>query len=188
MGTPALRLEAIYAHYRWLVRQHLPKEGPVLKTDVYNEVVGGFRHLDGCGLDAERTIWLELDPGMVHVAHMRHPTWDVRCGDIRFLPLPSCSVVAVVDLSTLDHVPPGDVAGVLASYLRVLLPGGVLILVVWCTDLAEHPPAMAGTDRQFYFHPGDVAAPLAGCDLVSFRAFHRQGSDFLLEVVARKLT
>lgn len=105
----------------------------VLKTDLWNEVLGGprdiaghFQESQGCrffGVDLVRKVCVQ--------AHLRLPTVRVVQADIRSLPFRAGSFDAVLDLSTLDHLPDAEVAGTIGEYRRVLRIGGVLLVIFW---------------------------------------------------------
>jgi len=186
MTAPQLSLPHIYQHYRDLVAEWLPKDGPVLKTDLYNEEMGDIRHLDGVGLTPERTTYVEYKPELCATMQREHPDWQIRCGDIRDLPCEDGSFVAVVDLSTLDHVKPAEAGRVLEGYRAVLRPGGLLILVVWCTDQHKRNGKGWSPDSQYWHSAPALRAELVAWELLLFREFHREAENCLVEVVARK--
>ncbi len=105
----------------------------VLKTDLWNECLAGDRdivvHLgdeNGC-----RVVALDLEYAICALGRTRVPGALVVQADIRALPFRPGSFDAVLDLSTLDHVPAEDVAAALAEYGAVLRSPGVLLTVFW---------------------------------------------------------
>jgi SAM-dependent methyltransferase len=110
----------------------------ILKVDLWNELVGGWR--DVCGALAlpagGRLVGMDRSLPVCLGARWRTPGLLALRGDIRALPLRGGAVDAVLDLSVLDHVDPGDVAGIIASYRRALRPNGTLALVFWQRNAA----------------------------------------------------
>jgi len=105
----------------------------VLKTDLWNECLGGDRDIlaglrdaDGCAVVA-----LDVEYAICALGRARIPGARVVQADIRALPFRPGSFHAVLDLSTLDHVPEGDLPEVLGEYGRVLRDAGVLLTVFW---------------------------------------------------------
>jgi len=179
-------LEEIHAHYRGLVKECLPREGLVLKTDLYNEVKGGLRHLDDVGLDEGRTVWLEYDERTCRLARVRSPGLPVVRSDIRALPFRSNSFAGVVDLSTIDHVLPEEMPTVVQGYRRVLMPGGRLILVVWTSEEERPGPRPWDPRAQYYLGHGDLPRCLEGFGSWGANAIFASGPFRLVGVVAEK--
>ena len=71
-------------------------------------------------------IGVDQSGAMLDIARKKLPSADFRGGDLTALPLPGCSVDAVVCALALVHVP--DVASALREFARVLRPGGRLII------------------------------------------------------------
>ena len=109
----------------------------VLKTDLWDETLGGARDILG-DLAARRASWctgIDLELSVCLGARARVAGLRAVQADIRALPFRSGSFDAVLDLSTLDHVPEADSASATAEYGRVLRDGGVLLLVFWQRNL-----------------------------------------------------
>jgi len=127
--------------YRSAVEMALARvvSGPlaILKTDLWNEILGGprdiaghFQGRQGCqfiGVDVVRQVCVE--------AHSRLPAVRVVQADIRSLPFRAGSFDAVLDLSTLDHLPNAEVTRTIDEYRRVLRNGGVLLVIFWQRSL-----------------------------------------------------
>ena len=180
-----LSIEEIYEHYRQLVRRYAPLEGRILKTDAYNEAVGGYKHLE-CWPDGNAVTYLELDPNIVAKANLCYPTRDFRLGDIRHIPFPDNYFAAIFDLSTIDHIPQTDVPMAIEEYARTLCPGGYLVMVVWCSKEKEVEPAEWDGPQYFHQHRelmDTIHKPFA---FATYEAFHQSGQHFLVEVVACK--
>ena len=175
-------IEDIYEHYRELIARYAPGEGLILKTDCFNEARGGFKELDSV-LDPERTIYVELDRAIVAEAQKNHPDRHFTAGDIRSLGFESGMFSGVLDLSTIDHIPMADVQDAISEYHRVLVKGGILVLVSWCSDEERSDPI--DWDGPQYFHSA------AGLHTIVDRMFtikqecefHRARGLFLIEIV-----
>jgi SAM-dependent methyltransferase len=105
----------------------------VLKTDLWNECLAGDRdiagHLQqraGCRVYALDVAYPICGRGRANV-----PGAHVVQADIRALPFRVGSLDAVLDLSTLDHLPGADVAEAIGEYAQSLRDGGALLLAFW---------------------------------------------------------
>jgi SAM-dependent methyltransferase len=105
----------------------------VLKTDLWNEVLGGARDIAGHfhEKDGLRFVGVDLDLGVCARARSRVRAVGVVGADIRALPFRTGSFDAVLDLSTLDHLSESGAALAVDEYRRVLRGGGVLLLIFW---------------------------------------------------------
>jgi SAM-dependent methyltransferase len=109
----------------------------ILKTDLWNEVLGGTRDIVGHFRDGHggRFFGIDLAHQVCVLARSRVPSLHVVQADIRALPFRAGSFDAVLDLSTLDHVPEAGVADAIDEYRRVLRESGVLLVVFWQRNL-----------------------------------------------------
>lgn len=82
-------------------------------------------YLRQLGVDAFGT---DLSPGMIEVARRDHPGLRFDVGSMTDLALADASVAGLVAWYSLIHVPDDEVSFVLAHFLRVLRPGGPLLL------------------------------------------------------------
>lgn len=122
------------AHLDLVARWAGKNVGRLLKTDLFEESNGADQLLfdlsRGCGL----AIGLDQDLQIVDRAARRCPrnlNISLLGGDARFMPLQSGSVDAIVSSSTLDHFQQKhDFALAVGELVRVLRPGGVLILTL----------------------------------------------------------
>lgn len=105
----------------------------VLKTDLWNECLGGARGIAGHfhERDGLRFFGLDLLHPVCVEGRARVPAMHVVQADIRALPFRAGSFDAVLDLSTLDHLPEAGVAEAIGEYRRVLRVGGALLLIFW---------------------------------------------------------
>jgi SAM-dependent methyltransferase len=104
--------------------------GSVLKTDLFDEVVGAglvpslFEMFD-------TVTGVDVSPVVVDTARAHYPRLSAEAADVRELPFADNTFDAVVSNSTLDHFPAqSDIAKGLAELHRVLRPGGVLLVTL----------------------------------------------------------
>ena len=119
---------------RYLAELGSMELGRILKVDLWNEVknlpvdCGILGNITATGYDG-----IDIDPDIVAAAQERLGA-NVSCNvmDIRRLHASWTDTFdAVLDLSTIDHVPWSDVPTVLAEYRRVLRADGMLYMGVW---------------------------------------------------------
>jgi len=105
----------------------------ILKTDLWNESLGGARDIAGhFGEQRDcRFVGVDLAYQICLLARSRVAHLQVVEADIRALPFRSGAFDAVLDLSTLDHLPASGAARALDEYGRVLRNRGMLLLVFW---------------------------------------------------------
>jgi len=105
----------------------------VLKTDLWNECLGGNRDIVHHLQETTGCTVVAVDVALSICAQGRAlvPRAYVVQADIRALPFRSGSFDAVLDLSTLDHLQDSAVAEAIGEYRRVLRRAGVLLLVFW---------------------------------------------------------
>jgi SAM-dependent methyltransferase len=105
----------------------------VLKTDLWNEVLGGTRDIASHFREEYgwRFFGIDLEHEVCVLARSRVSTVHVVQADIRALPFRAGSFDAVLDLSTLDHVPEAGAAHAIGEYRRVLRDRGVLLVIFW---------------------------------------------------------
>lgn len=123
-------LNAIARTVRFAVGQRLS----ILKTDLWNEgieserdILSKLSHNDYLGL-----IGIDLSRNVCHLAHKRLPSASIVRSDVRNLPFRDESFDVVLDLSTIDHVSPDHVAGVIREYQRSLKESSLLLLIFVC--------------------------------------------------------
>jgi SAM-dependent methyltransferase len=92
-------------------------------------------YLAGLGLDV---FGIDLSPGMIEQARLRHPDLEFRVGQMTALDLPPGAVTGLVAWYSIIHVPPAEHPAVLAGFRRVLTPGGHLVLAFHVGDERRH--------------------------------------------------
>jgi len=131
------------------------KDNPtVLKTDLWNESnnipkIGGV-----CGnlKNVKKIFAIERQSNLLLKAkkNLRAQNIEYLLGDIRSLPFNSKFFDIVLDLSTLDHIPPSDAEKVLSEYYRVLKKNGLLLLVVWTTSRKVNSESLWSPNKQYF--------------------------------------
>jgi SAM-dependent methyltransferase len=151
----------------------------VLKTDLWNECLGGTRDIAGPVQRAYGCppVGVDLAYQVCRLARARVAGLRTVQADIRALPFRDGSFDAVLDLSTLDHVPQGGMATAIAEYRRVLRGRGLLLLVFWQRSLlvslrllVKRLLGRGEKKDQRYFARAEVRAEL-GDGLVVLREF-----------------
>jgi ubiquinone/menaquinone biosynthesis C-methylase UbiE len=87
---------------------------------------GTGRHAEYLAALGHTVIGVDSSPDMLAVAKAKIPGGDFREGDLHQLPLPDKHADLVVCALALTHTP--DLAPVLAEFVRVLRPGGHLVI------------------------------------------------------------
>ena len=105
----------------------------VLKTDLWNECVAGDRDIVNhmTGSTGSRLFAVELSLSLCVRGRAQAPGAHVVQADIRALPFRTGAFDAVLDLSTLDHLPAAGAAAAVGEYRRVLRSAAVLLLIFW---------------------------------------------------------
>ncbi|WP_331742639.1 class I SAM-dependent methyltransferase [Streptomyces sp. NBC_01006] len=90
--------------------------------------------LDDLGLDA---FGLDISPAMIDHARRAHPA--LRFGEARMeaLPVEDRALGGVLAHYSMIHTPPGELPALLAEQVRVLAPGGLLLVSFFATDAPE---------------------------------------------------
>jgi SAM-dependent methyltransferase len=125
---------------RWLPERDL---GRVLKTDLFDEAVGGglVGELDAAG----EVVGVDLAPVVVEAAAKRWPSLTTRTADVRDLPFDSAAFDLVFSNSTLDHFRSFDsISEALGELARVTRPGGRLIITL---DNRQNPVVALRTSK-----------------------------------------
>jgi len=82
-------------------------------------------YLDGLGLDV---VGIDLSPGMVAVARRSYPSLRFEVGSLAALDLPDSGLAGVLAWYSIIHTSPDELPAVVAELVRVLAPGGHLLL------------------------------------------------------------
>lgn len=120
--------------------------------------VARYLHLQGvqtCGVD--------LSPALVERARSLIPGVDFRQGDMRALDVPDAAWAGIAAFYSIIHIPRAERTRVLEEFLRVLRPGGLLLLVFHIGDNTIHLEEWWGQKVcvDFHFIPTDeIAASL----------------------------
>ena len=129
----------------WLLQQHildrwiqhgppLDLEGPMLKTDLFDEASGPHHHLHSLGAKAQ-PIGMDWDLGVARAAQTRLTHAGIAAQlvvcDVRALPFAASSLPAALSLSTLDRFPSTEsIVDGLRELARVVRTGGMLMLTL----------------------------------------------------------
>ncbi|MFF9126554.1 class I SAM-dependent methyltransferase [Streptomyces sp. NPDC014889] len=128
--------------------------------------------LDACGFD--------LSPGMVDHARRAHPALCFDEARMEALPVEDGVLGGVLAHYSMIHTPPGELPALLAEQVRVLAPGGLLLVSFFATDgPGPEPVRFDHKVTPAYSWPVDRFAEfLAGAGLVTFaRLLHDPASD-----------
>ena len=106
----------------------------ILKLDANNEIFA-LPQRSGIAGNLRRfgsiTI-LEYDQVATELAKQMYPNLSIIRGDLRRPPFQDGSFDLILDLSSIDHIPPEDLEASLGEYSRILRKEGKLLLVAWC--------------------------------------------------------
>lgn len=101
----------------------------VLKVDLWTEVVEHQRDmLRFLGMFDLDVYAVELSHVLCIKTRLNHDAATVQ-GDIRHLPFADKSLDAILDLSTIDHLPENEGPNIIMEYYRCLRKNGVLLLI-----------------------------------------------------------
>ncbi|MGS0685327.1 class I SAM-dependent DNA methyltransferase [Nakamurella sp. GG22] len=112
------------------------------------------RYLGDLGVDA---VGIDLAPGMIRVARQRHPDLQFSVGSIDALDVPNDSLAGVLAWYSVIHTSPMHLPGVMGEFIRVLEPGGWLLL-------AQQSGQGARQIAHAYGHDVDLTAYLYTAD------------------------
>ncbi|KPC78063.1 MULTISPECIES: class I SAM-dependent methyltransferase [Streptomyces] len=131
--------------------------------------------LKDLGLDA---FGLDLSPAMIDHARRAHPALRFDEARMEAMPVEDGSLGGVMAHYSMIHTPPGELGALLAEQVRVLAPGGLLLVSFFGTDRAE-PVRFDHKVAPAYSWPVDrFAELLAGAGLTPFaRLLHDPASD-----------
>jgi len=136
---------------QWLDRfaQSVSNAGVVCDLGCGPGHIARYLHRRGipvCGMD--------LSPGMVQQARQLNPGIKFRQGDMRALPVPDNEWAGIAAFYAIVNLAPGDLALALREMLRVLLPGGRLLLSFHIGDDSSQVEDLwdSGAALEFYFY------------------------------------
>lgn len=111
----------------------LEPAGRLLKTDAFEEAVGDDAFLEALEGDVSQVVAIDVSAAVASRAAERYRGRGLRflAADTRQLPFADAVFTTVVSPSTLDHFPdPADLGVSLRELLRVLRPGGRLVITL----------------------------------------------------------
>ncbi|WP_030203764.1 class I SAM-dependent methyltransferase [Streptomyces sp. NRRL S-87] len=131
--------------------------------------------LHDLGLDA---FGLDLSPAMVDHARRAHPALRFEEGRMEALPVEDRVLGGILAHYSMIHTPPASLPALLAEQVRVLAPGGLLLVSFFATDGPE-PVRFDHKVTPAYSWPADSFAELlTGAGLVPFaRLLHDPASE-----------
>jgi SAM-dependent methyltransferase len=112
---------------------------------------------------------VDLSPQMVATARELNPGIEFREGDMRALEVASGSLGGVAAFYSIIHIGRDELAGALGEILRVLRPGGVLLVAFHLGDETLHLDELwdERVDVDFHFYgSAEMAAALASAGFV----------------------
>lgn len=139
-GTWAAPITAIEGYRDWAAcydvqeNQLIELEQPVVREildglplgDAVDVACGTGRHAAYLAAAGHRVVGVDLSPQMLAAARLKLPEVEFHEADLHRLPLPDRSADTVLCALALTHVP--DLAAALAELVRVLRPGGHLVI------------------------------------------------------------
>lgn len=125
--------------------------------------------------EVERTVGVDLSPGMLEIARERHPQIDFRVGPSDALPFADAEFTAVVCTTALHHFPEPQRS--IDEMARVIAPGGRVVIGDMCRDAPVSKLADPLFRRFEAGHVGlqrkrDIEAMLANAGLRVTRSRH----------------
>jgi SAM-dependent methyltransferase len=142
-------------------------------------------HLASLGLDA---FGIDLSPGMVEVARRAYPELRFSVGSMLGLDLADASVSGLVSYYSIVNIPRSELPAVFAEFARVLVPGGVLLMVFQVGNEDRHGTEWLGhaIDLHVYRNrPDAIAELLAAAGLPVRMTTVRQPDDDGVEIGPR---
>ena len=171
--------EPVYVRYREIVERELQGiTGRVFKLDLYNEEHGDWKSIPA--LMNYDVTYIEINLGRCQNVHTSHPEMKIVQGDIRHLPFKDKAFSVIVDLSTVDHIHPADLAQTIDEYIRVL--EGKLIMVAWFREVIGEASEPWNPDTQYYLSPKELNCLSAKFNIVECKPFHEENGAQLLEI------
>ena len=107
------------------------------------------RHLQGRGI---QICGMDLSPGMIQCARQLNPGIEFKQGDMRVLPVADNSWAGIAAFYAIVNLPPDDLVQALREMMRVLLPGGRLLLSFHIGDDTSQVEDLWGSGAVLEFH------------------------------------
>ncbi|RKT17140.1 methyltransferase family protein [Streptomyces sp. 1114.5] len=154
---------------------------------VLEEAAGGVVADLGCGPGhvagwlagrGAEVVGIDLSPRMIELARREQPRAAFRTGDLLALPAADGEFAAAVALYSVIHLEPAELAPAFAEVLRVLRPGGVLLVSFHLGTEVRRMEEWWGhtVDVDFHFLQTEaVAALLAGAGFTVEVRLEREG-------------
>ncbi|MFE2551082.1 class I SAM-dependent methyltransferase [Streptomyces sp. NPDC059355] len=122
---------------------------------------------------------LDISPAMVHHARRAHPAIRFDEARMEALPVEDRALGGVLAHYSMIHTPPGELPALLAEQVRVLAPGGLLLVSFFATDGRTEPVRFDHKVTPAYSWPVDrFAELLAEAGLAPFaRLIHDPDSE-----------
>jgi SAM-dependent methyltransferase len=106
---------------------------------------------------------LDLSPGMIEQARKLNPDIAFQVGDMMSLALRNDALAGIVAFYAIVNIPPDSLSTVFEEMLRVLKPGGLLLLSFHIGDEILSPDELLGHRISmdfFFFRPLDIRGHL----------------------------
>ena len=115
------------------------------------------RYLHECGV---QVCGMDLSAGMVAKARQLNPGIEFNQGDMRDLPVKNSSWAGIAAFYAIVNLPPSDVLQALREMLRVLVPGGRILLSFHIGEDASQVEDLweSGAALEFYFFRVETVA------------------------------
>jgi len=112
--------------------------------------------------NVESVVGIDLSPGMVAQAQRAYPSLPFSVGSMLALDLADGSLAGLVAYYSIVNIPRPELPTVFAEFARVLVPGGVLLMVFQVGDEVRHGTEWLGhpVDLHVYRNQPDAVAGL----------------------------
>lgn len=122
--------QQVHADDLAFIGRHLAgRPGPVLDLGCGPGHITDY--LRSLGVDARG---IDIVPEFIAHAQAAHPSGSYQLGSFENLAVAEHSIVGILAWGSLIHLPPPDLAGVLAEFRRVMAPGGTLVVALFVGD------------------------------------------------------
>jgi trans-aconitate methyltransferase len=152
--------------------QRVRLTGPVLDVGCGPGHIARF--LDERGVEVAG---VDLSPGMLRKARALNPDLPFIQADLRAIQLPEQSLVGMVALYAIIHLPLGELGAVFATWRRLLRPGAPLLLAFHVGSETRHLDAWWGHPVALdvsFFTTDEVKAQLTGAGFTVSAAVERE--------------